>query len=140
MLKQISVFVENKSGRLCAIMETLDRAGIDIRAMSIADTTDFGIVRLIVSDADKALTALKADSFTAKSAEVIGFTIQDHSGALYEVVKAFDEQGLNIEYSYSLMGKNQGEADIVVRATDNEKAAALLREKGIRLISAEDVL
>lgn len=140
MLEQISVFVENKSGRLCAIMETLNSAGVDIRALSIADTTDFGIVRLIVGDAAKALDALKQNNFTVNVASVIAFTIEDHYGALYNVIKTFTENELSIEYSYSLMGKKQGEADIVVRVDDSEKAAEILTANGIRLISASDVM
>ncbi len=135
MLKQISIFVENKSGRLCAIMEVLNNAKIDIRALSIADTTDFGIVRLIVNDTDKALQALRENNFTANVTDVIGFTIEDHFGALYNIVKTFTDNQLNIEYSYSLMGKNQGEADIVARVDNSDKAISILKASGVKLIS-----
>ncbi|MDR1754272.1 MAG: hypothetical protein LBR74_05130 [Eubacterium sp.] len=140
MLKQISVFVENKAGRLCAIMETLNGADIDVRSLNIADTTDFGIVRIIVNNTDKALNALRENSFTSKVTEVVGFTIEDHAGALYDVIKAFDQNQLNIEYSYSMMGKKLGEADIIVRTDDNEKAAELLKSKGISIISIGDIV
>lgn len=141
MLKQISVFVENKSGRLCAIMEVLNEAKINIRALSIADTTDFGIVRLIVNETEKTLEALKENNFTANITNVIGFTIEDQFGALYNVIKTFDDNKINIEYSYSLMGKNHGEADIVIRVeeSERERAIEILRKENIKLITAEDI-
>ena len=139
MLQQISTFVENKSGRLCAVMKALNEAKINIRALSIADTTDFGIVRLIVDDTEKALGALKEQGFTATVTEVIGFKIEDHFGAMYNVVNLFAENDISIEYSYSLMGKNQGEADIVVRVTEKEKATEILTKNNIKLITANDV-
>lgn len=139
MLKQISVFVENKPGRLATIMEVLNDAQIDLRALSIADTSDFGIVRIIAGDTDKALKALKDFGSTATVTEVIGFTISDHAGALFEVVKAFRDNEINLEYSYSLMGKRLGEADIVIRVENNEKAAKVLTDKGIKLITDNNV-
>ena len=94
-IDQISVFVENKKGRLAGIMEVLTTAGIDIRAMTIADTADFGILRMIVDDTDKALEALKADGCTAAVTKVIAFTIPDVSGALYNVMgKINDKQNV----------------------------------------------
>lgn len=140
MLDQISVFVENKTGRLASIMEILNQNKIDIRALTIADTTDFGIVRIIVNGTEKALEALRASGCTATVTKVIGFTIPDYSGALYEVIDAFEEASINIEYCYSLMGKKAGQADIVVRVEDNEKAVKVLGEKNIKLISTEDIL
>ncbi|MCL2633140.1 MAG: hypothetical protein FWD34_01355 [Oscillospiraceae bacterium] len=140
MLQQISVFVENKSGRLYAVMETLSKATVDIRAMTIADTSDFGIVRLIVNDADKALQALNAENFTVKVTDVIGFTIPDKFGALCDVVRVLGEKDINIEYSYSLMGKEKGEADIVIRVNDTQKAEEILTGAGVKLISISDIL
>jgi len=140
MLKQISVFVENKAGRLCAVMETLSKNEINVRAMTIADTADFGIVRLIAGDAEKAVFALHSDNFTVKTTDVIGFKIPDRFGTLYEAVKALGGEGINIEYSYSLMGKNKGEADIVVSVKETEKAAAVLAKAGIELITLDDIL
>ncbi|EKC75681.1 amino acid-binding ACT domain-containing protein, partial [human gut metagenome] len=114
-IDQISVFVENKKGRLAGIMEVLNKAGIDIRAMTIADTADFGILRMIVDDTDKALEALKADGCTAAVTKVIAFTIPDVSGALYNVMGKINACGINVEYMYSVMGKVAGRADIVIR-------------------------
>ena len=139
MLDQISIFVENKPGRLAAIMEVLNNASIDIRAFTIADTTDFGIVRLIANDTNKAISALKENGFTAKHTKVIGFTIPDYPGAMNEVIANLQKNEINIEYSYSLMGKRENQADIAIRVQDNDKAEAVLKESGIKLISTEDV-
>jgi hypothetical protein len=142
MLQQISVFVENKSGRLCAIVEALNEARINIRAMNIADTADYGIVRLIVNDTDNALKALSNKSFTAKVFDVIAFTIPDKFGALYEVIKLLGDNAINIEYSYSLIGKNQSEAGIVVYVKDAAKSAEageLLKKAGVNLIAPGDL-
>ncbi|MCL2018335.1 MAG: ACT domain-containing protein [Oscillospiraceae bacterium] len=142
MLQQISVFVENKAGRLCAIVEALNEVRINIRAMNIADTVDYGIVRLVVNDTEKAVATLKEKSFTAKVFDVIAFTIPDKFGALHEVIKVLCENNINIEYSYSLMGKNQSEAGIVIYIKDSEKTAEagrVLKEAGVNLITPEDV-
>ncbi|MDR2533134.1 MAG: ACT domain-containing protein [Oscillospiraceae bacterium] len=142
MLKQLSVFVENKAGRLCAIVEVLNEAGINIRAMNIADTVDYGIIRLIVSDTEKAVAALSGNNFTANVFDVTAFTIPDRFGALYEVIKLLGDSGINIEYSYSLMGKNHSEAGIVVYIEDAEKATEageILKKAGVNLITPEDI-
>jgi len=138
MLQQISIFVENKAGRLSAVMETLADAGIDVRALTIADTADFGIVRIIVGDTNKAADALRGAGFAVKTTEVVGFKIPDHFGTLCEAVKALSAGGVNIEYSYSLAGRTIGEADIVVRVKDSEKAAEILTKAGIELITANN--
>jgi hypothetical protein len=140
MLKQISIFVENKPGRVCAIMEALAEARIDIRAMTIADTAEFGIVRLIVNDAEKAAAVLRAGDFTARISEVIGISIPDQFGALYDVVKLLGENDINIEYSYSLMGKSHAEADIVIKVKNAEKAMEILNGAGVKLIALGDAL
>ena len=108
-IDQISVFVENKTGRLAGIMEVLNKAGIDIRAMTIADTADFGILRMIVDDTDKAIEALKADGCTAAVTKVIAFTIPDVSGALYNVMGKIHDCGINVEYMYSVWVRWQAE-------------------------------
>jgi hypothetical protein len=142
MLKQISVFAENKAGRLRAIMETLRDNGINLRAMTIADTADFGIVRLVADDTEKAVQALKSAGFTVNTAEVIGVSIPDESGALLSVIRIFEAHNLNIEYSYSLMTASCGErhADIVLRVSDNEKAINLLKDNDVKIIDIADIL
>lgn len=140
MLDQISVFVENKKGRLAAIMKLINDNGIDIRALTIADTTDFGIVRMIVSSAEEALKIFRENNCIASVAKVTAFTISDRAGAMYEVVRLLEEQDINIEYCYSLMGKKENMADIVIKTNQTEKAEQILTANGIALISTEDIL
>ena len=140
MLEQISVFAENKKGRLAAIMKLINDSGIDVRALTIADTTDFGIVRMIVSNSESALRIFRENDCIASVAKVIGFTIKDEVGSMYDVVRLFDDKGINIEYCYSLMGKKENMADIVIKTNDNEGAEKLLLESGINLISTADIV
>lgn len=139
LIDQISVFVENKAGRLAAVMEILNKNGIDIRAMTVADTADFGILRIIVNDTEKAIAALQADGCTAAVTKVIAFTIPDVSGALYNVIGKINDCGINIEYLYSVMGKTAGRADIVIRTSDTEKAVKVLTDNGVELICGKDL-
>lgn len=134
MLDQISIFLENKPGRLAAVMKTLNDAGTDLRAFTIADTTDFGIVRIIAADTEKALKALKDNDFTATANKVLGVTIPDHPGELNKVIEILQETNVNIEYSYSFMGSRPNEADIAIRAQNNEAAEQVLKTKGIKLL------
>ncbi len=139
MLNQISVFVENKTGRLASVMQVLTDNSVDIRAMTIADTTDFGIVRLVVKNADSALKLLKENGFTANITQVAAFSVPDQPGGMYSVIDAFESAGINIEYCYSLVTNKEGRASVAVRVDDNDKAVKVLEEKGIPQISEEDL-
>ena len=139
MLNQISVFVENKTGRLASVMKVLTDNAIDIRAMTIADTTDFGIVRLVVKDADGALKLLKENGFTANVTQVAAFSVPDQPGGMYSVIDAFESAGINIEYCYSLVTNKEGRASVAVRVDDNAKAIEVLNAKGIPQITADDL-
>ncbi len=139
LIDQISVFVENKTGRLAGIMEVLNHNGIDIRAMTIADTADFGILRLIVSDTEKAIKALQEDGCTTAVTKVIAFRIPDVSGALYKIMGKINECGIDVDYLYSVMGKKEGHADIVIRVQDTDSAIKVLSENGVELICRKDL-
>jgi hypothetical protein len=139
MLKQVQIFAENKAGRVQAIMETLKKAEINVRAMSIAESAEHGFVRLIASDAEKAVEILKQSGFKAKLVDVIGFTVPDKFGALCDVLSVLGKNGINIEYSYSLMGCKHGNANILIRVKDCEKASAILSQVGIKLFTQEDL-
>ncbi len=139
LIDQISVFVENKAGRLASLMEVLHNNGIDIRAMTIADTADFGILRLIVDDTQKAIDALKSDGCTAAVTKVIAFTVSDMPGSLYSVMKIINDNAINVEYLYSVMGRNEGRADIVIRVDDTDKAIKALTDGGVNLICKSDL-
>ena len=138
-VSQLSIFVENKAGKLVEITEVLGRAGIDIRAMSIADTQDFGILRLIVSDAEKAKKVLTENGNIVSITKVTAVAVDDKPGALTEVIKLLSDNGVNIEYTYAFITVSGKHACVVLRVEDNDKAIKLLSEHGIKLVCEEDI-
>ena len=120
-------------------MKILTDNNIDIRAMTIADTTDFGIVRFVVKNYEEALKILKDNDCTANVSQVVAFSVPDAPGGMYSVIDAFESAGINIEYCYSLVTNKEGRASVAVRVDDNDKAAKVLEEKGIPQISEEDL-
>ncbi len=138
-IKQLSIFAENKPGTLVQITEALGNAHVDIRAMSIADTQDFGILRLIVSDPEKAKEALQNTGCVVSIHPVVAVAVDDKPGALTRVVKLLSEASMNIEYMYAFITISKQYAYVVLRVEDNEKATTLLTEHGIRIVSEEDI-
>ena len=138
-IKQLSIFVENKEGKLADITEMLTESKIDIRAMSIADTKDFGILRLIVSDARKAAMVLSENDCVVHVTDVIGVAVEDQPGGLAKVVRLLSDNKINIEYMYAFITVSKKYAYVVFRVADNEKATALLESKGIRIVTEEDI-
>ncbi len=138
-VRQISVFLENKSGRLAKVARTLGDQGINIRALSIADTTDFGILRLIVSDPDRALEVLKAEGLTVSATEIIAVQIPDRPGGLAGVLAILDGAGINIEYMYAFVGKTLDDAVVVFRVEEIDRAIKMLGENGVTLLRGEQV-
>ncbi len=139
MIKQISVFVENKKGRLAKITEVLSSAGIDLIALSIADTTNFGIMRGIVNDPDKAVSVLKENGFTASATQVIVVEVPDKTGGLAGVLKLLDEADISIEYLYSFVHTPKENALILFRVEDIENSVKTLEKNGVKLVSAKDL-
>lgn len=125
--KQLSIFLENKSGRLTEVTEVLGAAGINLSAMSIADNSDFGILRCIVSDPDKAYQVLKEAHFAVKITDVIGFVCPNTSGSLAIVLKHLSQNGIFIEYMYSFA--NGDVATVVIRPTDLDACEKILSDK-----------
>lgn len=138
-VEQLSVFLENKSGRLADVAGVLAGAGINIRALSLADTTDFGILRLIVSDNEKAKKALKENGFTVGNTEVIAVEVPDRPGGLANILDIMKNSGINVEYMYAFVQKSGQEAIIVFRFDELEKAIAALQKSGIRILTGEEV-
>jgi hypothetical protein len=134
MAKQISVFLENKVGRLAHVTRVLGEAGINIRALSIADTSDFGILRLIVSDPAKAYRVLKDNRFTVSETEVIAVQIPDSPGGLAGVLEQMTEQDLSIEYLYAFLGNSGEDALVVFKVENIAEARKMFTEKGIKFI------
>ena len=135
LAKQLSVFLENKSGQLTEAAEILGRAGVNLSAMSIADNSDFGILRCIVSDPEVAKRALEAANFTVRISDVIGFTCPNTSGSLAKVLKHLSDNGVFIEYMYSFACGDV--ANIVIRPTDLESCEKILAEKKVDLMDAD---
>ena len=139
LVKQISVFVENTKGRLARVARILQENGVDIRALSVADATDFGILRLIVREPERAERILQENGVTVKTTEVIVIAIPDRPGGLCEALSVLAENGMGVDYMYTFVG---GNADVVydVLHTENvAKAAELFEENGVHVVSSKDV-
>ena len=133
-IRQISVFLENNAGRLGEVTQVLARSGVNLRAISIADTADFGILRLIVSDCDQAIKALKDAGFTAMITDVVAVEIEDQPGSLAKVMELFGKEQVNIEYLYASLEGNSGKAVIIFKLEDPARGMKILMEKGISMI------
>jgi hypothetical protein len=138
-VKQISIFLENKSGRLAQVTEILGENNINIRALSIADTTDFGILRLIVNEPDKAYRVLKEAGFTVSFTDVIAVEVTDKPGGLAKVLKVLDRAGINIEYLYAFVQKTANAALVVFRVEQLEEAVKVLLASGAHVMSGDEV-
>lgn len=138
-VKQISVFLENKSGRLAQVTRVLGNQGINIRALAIADTTDFGILRLIVNNPELAYRALKEAGFTVSVTDVIAVEVADEPGGLARVLAVLAEANINIEYLYAFVQRTANAALVVFRVEQLDEAIATLQAKGVRILSGEEV-
>ncbi len=135
LVKQLSVFMENRPGRLYKLTNALGKEGIDFVTLSIADTKDFGIVRFIARDNERAYGILKKEGFTVGITELIGVEVEDKPNALAEVVALMEQENINIEYLYSFVLTNHNSAKILMRVNETERAVGLLEEKGIKMLS-----
>lgn len=138
-IRQLSVFVENKPGKLSQITKILKKSGIDIRALSIADTKDFGILRIIVNNTEKACEVLREADCTVTVTEVVAISIPDEMGSLSHVMTFLDESEINIEYMYSFLSKTDNKASIILRVDDNEKAHEYFAKGGIVQLTENDL-
>ena len=134
MAKQISVFLENKAGRLSNVTRVLGNAQINIRALFIADTSDFGILRIIVSDPVKAYKILKEAGFTVSETQVIAVRVPDSPGGLADVLEQMAEENINIEYLYAFLGTTENDALVIFKVEDAEKAEMVFKKKDIKFI------
>ena len=138
-IKQISVFLENKPGRLQRMTSVLAAHKIDLRALSLAETKDFGIARIIVSDVMDAVTVVKDADFIASLTPVLAVEIPDETGGLDKLLKIFAEAGVNIEYMYAFLGKSDGNAYMIFRISDTKNAEAKLTAHGLKMLTQEDI-
>lgn len=139
-VKQISVFLENKPGMLHAMTDVLAQNNIDMRALSLAETNDFGIVRIIVDDVYNATTVLKDEGFVHNVTPVLGVSIPDEPGGLNRVVAVLNDEGINVEYMYAFLGgKTVNHAYMIFRVQDLKAATAALSAKGVQCIDQEEI-
>lgn len=139
-IKQLSIFVENKSGRLAEITARLAEAGVDLRAVSIADTVDFGILRLIVDQPDKAADVLRAAGFTVSLTRVIAANVEDRPGGFAAAMKALADAHLDVEYMYAFNSRVGGRASVILRVKDDDAALRALQQAQVQVLTAEELL
>ena len=136
-VKQISVFVENKPGKLLDIVRILKRENVDMRALSIGETSDYGILRLIVDKPDEALMALSQGGFVCSATPVIAIKIPDEPGSLERVLSVLANDGISIEYTYAFLMNEKNAACLVLRVPDNERAVKVLQKSGVEIFNGK---
>ncbi len=138
-LKQISIFLENRKGRLWEALDAIAKADINIRALSIADTSEFGILRLIVPDPEKAKKILAKGNFTVRENNVVAVEVADRPGGLADVLKVLSDADINIEYLYAFVEKSGEKAVVVLRTENTDAGIKALKAAGINILSADQV-
>lgn len=138
-IKQLTVFVQNKKGTVVAVTDILSKNNINLRALSIAETQDFGILRLIVNDEKAAEAVLAENGYLIKVIDVIGVKIGDEPGKLAAALNVLDKADINVEYLYAFMARTEKHAYVVLRVEDNDVAEKALTDAGFRLISEADI-
>ncbi len=138
-IKQISLFVENKPGRMAKVSKTLSDAGVNIRALTIAEAGDSGVIRMVVDDPEKGYTVLKDNGFTVSTTDVLAVEMKDTPGGLYEIVNALGESGVNVDYAYAFVTAKAERAMLILRVDDLAKARAALGGKGVKIATKEEI-
>lgn len=138
-VEQISIFIENKSGRLAEVTGVLGASGVNIRALSLADTSDFGILRLIVDKPGEALEILRTNSFTVSKTEVVGVEVPDQPGGLSTILSVLDKNSVNVEYMYAFVERSGGNAVIIFRFDNLDGAIDVLSQNGIKILEGERI-
>jgi len=139
IVEQLSVFVENKPGKLLEALETLGNANVDLRALSLTDTSDFGILRVIVDNPGNALKTLEDAGFLVKSNDVLAVVIGDKPGGLATVVRILSNAGVCIEYTYAFVAHSRDNAYVILRVDDNDTAVRVLTANEIKLLTSNEL-
>ena len=136
-IKQISVFLENQPGKLAELAAVLSEQKINLRAISVAEASDFGIVRIIVDDVFNAVTILKSERYICTITDVLAVEVQDEPGMLADMISVLGAEGINIEYMYTILGKKKAVAYMIIRTNDDAQAAKILDAKGFRIVGMD---
>ena len=137
-VKQISVFLENRPGTLAEFIKVLEKSNIDLRALSLAENEDFGIVRVIVDDSYSTIQTLKENGYVCSMTRVLAVEIPDKPGALVNLLSVLGEGGINLEYTYAFLSKKPGSAFMSLRVADPKDAIAVLQKAGIRPVCQDE--
>ena len=138
-IKQLTVFIQNKRGTVASVTEILSKNNINLRALSIAETQDFGILRIVVNDNDAAEKVLTENGYLIKTIDVVGVKIGDEPGQLTSALNVLDYAGVNVEYLYAFMSRTEKHAYVVLRVEENDEAEAILKNAGFKLITEADI-
>ena len=138
-VEQISIFLENKAGRLAEVARILAEAGVNIRALSLADTSDFGVLRLIVDDQKRAEESLKEHGFTVRKTEVVAVEVEDRPGGLHHILDVLTKASINVEYVYAFVRQSGENAVNIFRFDNTEEAVKVLLQNGIKVIPGSDL-
>ncbi|KAF5436608.1 hypothetical protein C5S35_08350 [Candidatus Methanophagaceae archaeon] len=138
-IKQISIFMENKSGRMARVAKALGDAGVNIRALTIAEAGDFGVVRMVVDDTEKGYKVLREEGFTVSETEVLAVAIQDSPGGLFEIANTLGENEINVDYAYAFVTAKAERAMLILRVDDIKRATEVLNEAGVRVATKAEI-
>jgi hypothetical protein len=138
-IKQISLFVENRPGRMAKVAKTLSDAGVNIRALTIAEAGDFGVIRMVVDDPEKGYKVLKESAFTVSMTDVLVVEMKDTPGGLYEIVNTLGQSTVNVDYAYAFVTAKAEKAMLILRVDDIAKARRVLSEMGVKIATKEQI-
>jgi len=138
-IKQISIFVENKPGRMARVAKTLSDAGVNIRALTIAEAGDFGVIRMVVDDTEKGYRVLRERGLTVSETEVLAVELKDVPGGLYEIAKTLGDHEINMDYAYAFVTAKSERAMLILRVDDIKRATQVLQEAGVRIATREEI-
>lgn len=138
-IKQLSLFVENRPGRMAKVSKTLSDTGVNIRAMTIAEAGDFGVIRMVVDNPEKGYKVLHDNGFTVSTTDVLAVEMKDTPGGLYEIVNTLGENNINVDYAYAFVTAKAQKAMLILRVDDIVKARQGLSKKGVKIATAEEI-
>lgn len=138
-IKQISLFVENRPGRMAKVAKTLSDAGVNIRALTIAEAGDFGVIRMVLDDPEKGYKVLKESAFTVSMTDVLVVEMKDTPGGLYEIVNTLGQSTVNVDYAYAFVTAKAEKAMLILRVDDIAKARKVLSETGVKIATKEEI-